>query len=148
MFRKFYISNRLPNRYFPENCRWVPLSLNRRISNTILPSSGRLSVYQDATRACIKVPWDTSIFLLGWWLCEIARNQSHPRNIVDIYVHFAFVNWEWELRMATSKKVGGKVINYKLFIWESPCGNKWRSQNLRQGYDKLPDSEFAEVLLQ
>ena len=25
MFRKFYFSNRLPNRYFPENCRWVPL---------------------------------------------------------------------------------------------------------------------------
>ena len=25
MLRKFYISNRLSNRYFPENCRWVPL---------------------------------------------------------------------------------------------------------------------------
>ena len=25
MPRKFQISNRLPNRYFPENCRWVPL---------------------------------------------------------------------------------------------------------------------------
>ena len=25
MLRKFQISNRLPNRYFPENFRWVPL---------------------------------------------------------------------------------------------------------------------------
>ena len=25
MLRKFSISNRLPNRYFPKNCRWVPL---------------------------------------------------------------------------------------------------------------------------
>ena len=26
MFRKFQISNCLPNRYFSENCRWVPLT--------------------------------------------------------------------------------------------------------------------------
>ena len=30
MFRKFQISNRLSNRYFPENCRWVPLLLHER----------------------------------------------------------------------------------------------------------------------
>ena len=29
MFRKFKISNRLPNRYFCENCRWVPLICER-----------------------------------------------------------------------------------------------------------------------
>ena len=28
MFRKFYISNRLPNRYPSENCRWVPLQFD------------------------------------------------------------------------------------------------------------------------
>ena len=28
MFRKFLISNRLPNRYCPENCRWVPLQFD------------------------------------------------------------------------------------------------------------------------
>ena len=27
IFRKFWISNRLSNRYFSENCRWVPLIL-------------------------------------------------------------------------------------------------------------------------
>ena len=29
MFRKFKISNRLPNRYFSENCRWAPLICER-----------------------------------------------------------------------------------------------------------------------
>ena len=45
--------------------------------------------------------------------------------------------------MATSKKVGGKVIYLRESVRE-----QWRSQNLRQGYDKLTDSEFVEVLLQ
>ena len=43
--------------------------------------------------------------------------------------------------MATSKKVGGKVIYLRESVRE-----QWRSQNLR--YDKLTDSEFVEVLLQ
>ena len=34
MFPKFYISNRLPKRYFSENCRWVPL-LNSQFQNEI-----------------------------------------------------------------------------------------------------------------
>ena len=32
MLRKFKISNRLPNRYFPENCRWVNPGLRIRNS--------------------------------------------------------------------------------------------------------------------
>ena len=34
MFRKFWFSNRLPNRYLTENCRWVPLII--RCSTNIM----------------------------------------------------------------------------------------------------------------
>ena len=36
MFRKIYISNRLPNRYSSENCRWVPLTDSVRCMRTLL----------------------------------------------------------------------------------------------------------------
>ena len=45
----------------------VKLTLFKRVPtlSTMLPSSGRLSVYQDATRACIKVPYDFSPWVMA-----------------------------------------------------------------------------------
>ena len=46
--------------------------------------------------------------------------------------------------MATSKNVGGKVIYLRETVREQM--EKPKTSPFFEGYDKLPDSEFAEVL--
>ena len=63
MLRKFQISNRLPNRYFPENCRWVPLiiqvvlstvqqcaEIKTKSSGTLLSTQRKTNYHNDISK--------------------------------------------------------------------------------------------------
>ena len=106
MFRKFQISNRLPNRCFSENCRWVPLYpvLNaqsrstRNVSLTI-----QLVIFSAATKqySCFHCMRDGKVQQVTIFHCDcmpaclVNRNakcdcQILYRQILNKYVNFYY----------------------------------------------------------
>ena len=60
------MSNRLPNRYFPENCRWVPLK-NRNQTLFHVVWSVPAKVFLTVTFSIWSILTDQDLFLIGLW---------------------------------------------------------------------------------
>ena len=93
MFRKFYISNRLPNRYSSENCRWVPLNwLNKRFScKCLLQCQQRYLIYYLFWKKKVNYAINLLVYaklirlhVLSLLLLKISRQKS---NFCDVFAY-------------------------------------------------------------
>ena len=120
MFRKFYISNRLPNRYFSENCRWVPLIY---YSNVESVRSCRFQIHLHScmrNEQWIHTRYRTMKFLptqVSWIWCKCLQSS---------FIHSKIFQSDWIQRGIVKKITAQMLITH---MWKNADLKYWGQFN-------------------
>ena len=96
IFPKFQISNRLPNRYFPENCHWVPLNIvlhHYYFTNSSTEKAAFTCYHKQYTRKCLSFSFTLSYQDEKNYLDSRAMlRHLYPFQIIHLTIQSKFTN--------------------------------------------------------